>query len=886
VFRHAKTFRVTTAMAIGGLVLGPIQPVQAQPTPASADPPARVGRLADLSGTVSFHTAEETQWSAATLNYPITGGNSVWTEPQASAVLDLGGGGMTLDQASQVDIDALDTRTVTATEKQGDVYLRVRSVVPGETYTVVTPRGSVVITQPGRYGIVAGDTQTPTSVTVIDGAAHVTGVNVDLQVQAHQTASITGADTFDGTVGPEADGPFLAAQLRAEQPRVARRAPPAPRPSAPQLTQSMPALTRSPEPDPEVAAYEPPPVVQQMTGAEELQDAGTWSEVPQYGRVWYPPVEQGYVPYRHGHWAFVAPWGWTWVDEARWGFAPFHYGRWVEVRDRWGWTPVAEGCDYEQPPVYSPALVSFVDPGAVWAGAAIGLAVGLAIGGEHRRDGRYGRDVGWVPLGYREPYYPPYRASPDYVSRINSPNVTHVEITRVANNYTTNNYYGAPTTAGRAAIQLPRFANAGAATAVPGVVMANSAPIAPVARPLTPQQLVAARPIPQVPLAPTARTIGITPVVAQRYQIPPSQLAQQQAVRTVPGPAVTPRPFLPAQSRPAIGAAALGAGVLGAGALGAAVLAARPPLPPAGGFRAQPSSGRPAPLATPAVVPSAVGVPGRPTPALSNVAPAPARLGAPSLPVAPGPVTTPRATTPTLPSPALTLPALPKAAPAPARLGVPSVPVAPGPATAPRATMPAAPGVTAVARPATPPLTVTPPLTGRPNVAAPLAPPAPAQTLAAPGPLAPRPTLPTIAPHLSAPPAAAPTALPRPTPPVPPTAPRPAPPILQAAPRPAPLVPQPVPRVAPPIQQSAPVTPRFTPPVQQAAPIPTVQQPAPRFTPPAQQPAPPPVRYTPPAPPPPMHFAAPAAPPPRPPPASQPPPQPARRACPPGHPVC
>ena len=51
----------------------------AAPGPTTADPPSRVGRLAQMNGTVSFHTSDETQWEAATLNYPITSGNSLWT---------------------------------------------------------------------------------------------------------------------------------------------------------------------------------------------------------------------------------------------------------------------------------------------------------------------------------------------------------------------------------------------------------------------------------------------------------------------------------------------------------------------------------------------------------------------------------------------------------------------------------------------------------------------------------------------------------------------------------------------------------------------------------------------------------------------------------------
>src|SRR5271170_4284927 len=37
----------------------------------SADPPAQVGRLSEVDGTVSFHTADQAQWSQAVINYPV-----------------------------------------------------------------------------------------------------------------------------------------------------------------------------------------------------------------------------------------------------------------------------------------------------------------------------------------------------------------------------------------------------------------------------------------------------------------------------------------------------------------------------------------------------------------------------------------------------------------------------------------------------------------------------------------------------------------------------------------------------------------------------------------------------------------------------------------------
>ena len=58
----------------------------------ATDPPARVGRLSYISGTVSFHTLDEDQWEPAVMNYPVTEGTSFWTERGARATLQVGHG--------------------------------------------------------------------------------------------------------------------------------------------------------------------------------------------------------------------------------------------------------------------------------------------------------------------------------------------------------------------------------------------------------------------------------------------------------------------------------------------------------------------------------------------------------------------------------------------------------------------------------------------------------------------------------------------------------------------------------------------------------------------------------------------------------------------------
>ena len=61
-------------------------------------------------------------------------------------------------------------------------------------------------------------------------------------------------------------------------------------------------------------------------------------------------------------------------------------------------------------PVYAPALVAFVG-GSNWS-----VSVGA------------GPAVGWVPLGWREPYIPWYRHSPNYVRNVNVTHVTNINV--------------------------------------------------------------------------------------------------------------------------------------------------------------------------------------------------------------------------------------------------------------------------------------------------------------------------------------------------------------------------------------------------------------------------------------------------------------------------
>lgn len=560
-FRLAATAALTALLWDAALPVGAVAQPAPPPLPAlgkgrpdlsQGDPPERVGRIAGMTGTVSFHNLGDTQWSAATPNYPVSSGNAFWTEPSSEAQLEVSACRIAMAGSTEFDVTTLDVSGLQGVTAQGEVYLHLPDLGPNEVWSIQTPRGLVRLSVEGRYEIVVGTTDQPTLITAVDGSAQIDGPGVSLRVAANQTATITGTDSFQGSVGSALRDAFLTERLDAERP-----------PRAP--TVAMPA---------EVVA---------MPGGSDLIGTGSWTQAPDYGQVWYPPVPATWVPYREGHWAYVAPWGWTWVDDAAWGFAPFHYGRWVQIGGRWAWTPGAVA----RRPVYAPALVSFIGIGA-------GMALGAALASG---------SIGWVPLGPREDFHPWYQASNNYVRQVNVSHVTNIR----NNSVTINNYV-----------------NRAAATSMPAAAMTASRPVQAVARPVTAQELAAAHPIlGQQPIRPTAATAGVTPVVARQLNLAPTAVAHP-----APGPVVRARAGGTGFARPAFAPAAGRPGGLGGSGVRPAEVTTPEPGRPGAAAPIEPHPGQPNAIRPEAVpgVPHSAGPAVQPGP---NVAPAPQARPAP-----------------------------------------------------------------------------------------------------------------------------------------------------------------------------------------------------------------------------------------------------------------
>ncbi len=423
----------TAAVVLSGLAT-----VNAQG--AEQDPSSRVLRASYLQGEVSFRPGNVDDWTSATLNYPLTSGDHLWTDADARAELHVGANVIRLAPETAFEILDLDDDHLQIRLTQGSALIRIRSLYANDNVEIDTPTGAVSVLRDGTYRVdVSADGATST-VTARNGDAEVTSNDYTTDVRNGETVLFT-ADGASGDV---------------------RNAPP-----MDEYDQWADARDRA-EDESVSAQY----VSRDMTGYEDLDRNGTWSDDADYGHVWIPShVAVDWAPYRYGRWAWVEPYGWTWIDDAPWGFAPFHYGRWAYVRERWVWCPGV----VRSRPVYAPALVVFV-------------------GGSNFRGGRYDGDrgdVAWFPLAPREIYRPAYRTSDDYVRRVNvtNVNVTNINITNV--NVTNIQYRNQRVQGATTAVSQDQFAGSrriGRTAVVVPVDDARSAHVVGDGAPVTPTQ--------------------------------------------------------------------------------------------------------------------------------------------------------------------------------------------------------------------------------------------------------------------------------------------------------------------------------------------------------------------------------------------------------------
>ncbi len=118
---------------------------------ALADPPGRVGRLADLQGQVWLYDAEAADWVAATRNRPLTTGDRLSTDSGALAELRIGSTSLRLAGGTEVELLQLDDERVRVQLHSGLTALRLRTHEAAREFEWVTAEGRFKPDRAGRY---------------------------------------------------------------------------------------------------------------------------------------------------------------------------------------------------------------------------------------------------------------------------------------------------------------------------------------------------------------------------------------------------------------------------------------------------------------------------------------------------------------------------------------------------------------------------------------------------------------------------------------------------------------------------------------------------------------------------------------------------------------
>jgi hypothetical protein len=125
--------------------------------PALADPPGRVGRLAELQGTVWFYSPDDGDWIAAVRNRPITDGDRLATDAGARAEVRVGSSTLRLDASSELEVLRLDDDAVRVQLHSGSAALRVTTPNAAREFELVTDEGRFLPMEPGSYRIDRAD---------------------------------------------------------------------------------------------------------------------------------------------------------------------------------------------------------------------------------------------------------------------------------------------------------------------------------------------------------------------------------------------------------------------------------------------------------------------------------------------------------------------------------------------------------------------------------------------------------------------------------------------------------------------------------------------------------------------------------------------------------
>ena len=133
-------------------------------------------------------------WSEAGRNDPVASGMSLRTGTAARAVLRFGPDLLAVADGSEADIVRLDDAGTTIALRRGRLGVRLSEHDSGRDVEITLPIGTLRLSAPGEYDIVAGDGKSPARVAVPAGTARFSGQRLDTVAASGGAVLLSGGD--------------------------------------------------------------------------------------------------------------------------------------------------------------------------------------------------------------------------------------------------------------------------------------------------------------------------------------------------------------------------------------------------------------------------------------------------------------------------------------------------------------------------------------------------------------------------------------------------------------------------------------------------------------------------------------------------------------------
>lgn len=305
-------------------------PASSEPTSPTAN--VRVVRLSDVEGTVQIVRNNQTEFSHAVMNMPLTQGSRIETGPDGRAEIEFEDGSVTrITPNSSLSLALLSTSPTgtletTLEQPSGLVYYELRSD-PQSAFTVTFGQSKVTPTANSTFRV--GLASTPAELAVIDGHVQVQGTTGEYTAAVPQGKTIefqpSGSAQYTIADGIIPNGFDEWNDQRDQE-------------AAKEAANQTPARTQQGGGSMLEGGW--------GAGWGGLDSYGGWYPMPGYGNVWQPyGAGAGFDPYGFGDWADMGGgMGMSWISGYPWGWLPFHYGMWSYIGGfGWGWMPGAYG---------------------------------------------------------------------------------------------------------------------------------------------------------------------------------------------------------------------------------------------------------------------------------------------------------------------------------------------------------------------------------------------------------------------------------------------------------------------------------------------------------------------------------------------------------------